>query len=721
MSIDVYQPCPCGSGKKLKFCCLDIMNEMAKVQRLHENQQYRLALQALDSLEKSHPGNPWVANVRASILVEEQRPDEATAVLGRMLEKHPKHPLGTVLYATARFSAEGLDGAKNAVYRAFQRCTPAYPGLVSGLAIGVAAWMLDRNRVLAARAHLVLAMRVAPEQERAGVFERLLEFDGNGHLPYPLRSVHILSPYPCDDASREIAERARKLADIGCWGPAAQLFSQLAEKDPESGALWKNIGFCRAWDGDEAGAAVALHRAAALERDFADAVELETIAQLLEQNSTEDRVETQTHEYPVQSASRLLTRLDQADRLAKLRTSPESPELPPATSSMYHVLDRPLDPTLGHDDVTPTTVPKILGQVTVFDSMGDEVPARAVITALDGEESRLARETFEEAAGDLIDAASVRTETASEGLSIPREQLRLNTRAYLPPTIKPETHSRLERQHWDELASEVWPGISQAALGGKTPREAAGQPELKLALTAALYAFDTFCQLGDFELDLAAMAESLHIELPPPIEPTESTVLNAFSSMRLHRLVVADLNDAQLSSALNRSLLLRHSRFFYDVLMEVLKRPTCMEKVDLTRVYSTLADLARSRHSKAEALDWTLKGKEHSRTQKDGFEETFRWEVRELTLRLQDPDDPELVPFLLRMREYYRLKLPRFEQYLESILDIYDVTPPWDSGEGVVASALDAPGSVGGLWTPGNAEQTSGGGGEKKLWLPGQQ
>src|SRR5215218_3474017 len=99
MSIDVYQPCPCGSGKKLKFCCVDIVNEMTKVQRLYDNQQFRMALQSLDGLEKSHPANPWISTVRASILMEEDHPDEAVALLSRMAEKHPNHLLGTAMYA----------------------------------------------------------------------------------------------------------------------------------------------------------------------------------------------------------------------------------------------------------------------------------------------------------------------------------------------------------------------------------------------------------------------------------------------------------------------------------------------------------------------------------------------------------------------------------------------------------------------------------------------
>src|SRR5438105_1463847 len=36
MTIDLYALCPCGSGKKIKFCCRDIAVEIDKVERLLE-------------------------------------------------------------------------------------------------------------------------------------------------------------------------------------------------------------------------------------------------------------------------------------------------------------------------------------------------------------------------------------------------------------------------------------------------------------------------------------------------------------------------------------------------------------------------------------------------------------------------------------------------------------------------------------------------------------
>ena len=39
--LDAYALCPCGSGKKLKFCCHDIAPDMLRVLRLVEDGQLK--------------------------------------------------------------------------------------------------------------------------------------------------------------------------------------------------------------------------------------------------------------------------------------------------------------------------------------------------------------------------------------------------------------------------------------------------------------------------------------------------------------------------------------------------------------------------------------------------------------------------------------------------------------------------------------------------------
>ena len=42
MTLDQQQLCPCGSGKKIKFCCKDIAKTLDKISRAVEGQQYEM-------------------------------------------------------------------------------------------------------------------------------------------------------------------------------------------------------------------------------------------------------------------------------------------------------------------------------------------------------------------------------------------------------------------------------------------------------------------------------------------------------------------------------------------------------------------------------------------------------------------------------------------------------------------------------------------------------
>jgi predicted Zn-dependent protease len=59
MSIEPYDPCPCGTGKKVKFCCCrDIANDMARAVRALDADQRVAALDQLNRLLARHGDRP---------------------------------------------------------------------------------------------------------------------------------------------------------------------------------------------------------------------------------------------------------------------------------------------------------------------------------------------------------------------------------------------------------------------------------------------------------------------------------------------------------------------------------------------------------------------------------------------------------------------------------------------------------------------------------------
>lgn len=699
MAFDVYQPCPCGSGKKLKFCCADIVEDMEKVTRLNESGQHRAAMKILDKLAASHPDTAWNEATRATLLLGEGQAAEAQAVLEKLHAKSPENLAVVALLATATFAATGYQASREAIWRAFRKAT-GYADLVSSLALGIAGEMFNSKRYLAARQHLTLAMRIAPPQDKQAIFVRLLEFDGNVDIPYPLRSVHSLREIAGDADRQDAARKAIRLAERGCFGPAAERFVHLAQQTPDDPALEYNIALCTAWEGDEEVAAEAFGRAALAEPDFELAAEYAALEQFLRSGFDERLIRMRNVEYRVAAASKLITDLDNHPRCVRFTLPAEAAGGNGMPDAVFELIDGPLPESL--EGSAPEDLPSVIAQFAIFGTPHETDEPRAALAAFEGDDFDAAKKLLHEIDPDL-EAVEERTEAGDVTLS--RDVALLNRRMSFPEKSPIRRRRELEHRRFEQ-ALETWLTSPQEALIGKSPVDAASDDGLRVPLAGLLYVLDAFCLQSRFACDINALRSRLNLPAIEPIESRQDLPLNTFSAIQLHRLKVTDLEDRQLSVVLNRALLVHHGRFLKLVLEEALRRS--LPEFDKTRIYMTLSELLRDSGDAKAALHWIEEGRNAARSGEHAFENVFRWDTKELSLRLEDPTDPELQPFVRRMASYYGPKIPQYREYLDALLDAAGVERP---------SLLEPVGatSEGGLWTPGQAQGES----EKKLWLPG--
>ena len=229
MALDVYAACPCGSHKKLKFCCHGLEGDIERVVRLQSAKQNKQALQLLFALERRHPQSAWVKNLQAFTLMMDRRGNEAKAPLARVLEQQPDNLYSIALYGLAAFYSDGWKNGKQAIQRAFQRCSGEYPHIIFFLCRSIAEFMGAVGSPLAHRQYLAQAMRLASEENREQVFMELIEFDGDTKVPYMLRGNHDLVQVSGDEAFDKEVRKAFKLSFLGCQEAAAGFFTKLAE------------------------------------------------------------------------------------------------------------------------------------------------------------------------------------------------------------------------------------------------------------------------------------------------------------------------------------------------------------------------------------------------------------------------------------------------------------------------------------------------------------
>src|SRR3954449_8378136 len=102
MPFDPYASCPCGSGKKFKWCCQPIHQQIEKAFRQDEEGQHEAALRLMDEVVGEHADNPEAWGKKSLLLWQNEKPEEAEAALSKALEISPQYPFGHYLRARYR-------------------------------------------------------------------------------------------------------------------------------------------------------------------------------------------------------------------------------------------------------------------------------------------------------------------------------------------------------------------------------------------------------------------------------------------------------------------------------------------------------------------------------------------------------------------------------------------------------------------------------------------
>lgn len=98
MTIDGYAPCPCGNGKKLKFCkCVEQPQELETIMRLAEGGQELAALDRINQLLAKTPNTAWLLAIKCELSIAMQEFATFRETVIRFLKLKPDNPLALVM------------------------------------------------------------------------------------------------------------------------------------------------------------------------------------------------------------------------------------------------------------------------------------------------------------------------------------------------------------------------------------------------------------------------------------------------------------------------------------------------------------------------------------------------------------------------------------------------------------------------------------------------
>ena len=121
MAIDPYSPCPCGSGKKVKFCCSALLDELNQIEQMMKGEQYQAALNYVEGLEGKQAPQACLLAIKLQLLRALKRAEESKTTAAAFLEHFPDNSIA--LAESAVQSAIG--GEPAAATRELQRALAA--------------------------------------------------------------------------------------------------------------------------------------------------------------------------------------------------------------------------------------------------------------------------------------------------------------------------------------------------------------------------------------------------------------------------------------------------------------------------------------------------------------------------------------------------------------------------------------------------------------------
>ncbi len=276
-----YDPCPCGSGKKFKWCCQSFYSDIRRADAQFEQGQHETALRQIDEVIKTHPQSTEALGTKARFLANLGQTEQADEVLELAFAINPNYPNGLLMRAQLRMNEGEIGGAMLLARRAAEAYDPAAHESLALVYHILFDNEMAHQRPIAGHAALSLATQFAPSSE--DLREATVNYFGpESPLPEAARKTYALRRPASNDAQRRARWEAG-LAEVAPsrLGDLAKLCDEIARQDEKDAAAWFNLGLARAWLGENATAVEALEQSIQHETDDASGRETGALGEVL--------------------------------------------------------------------------------------------------------------------------------------------------------------------------------------------------------------------------------------------------------------------------------------------------------------------------------------------------------------------------------------------------------------------------------------------------------
>lgn len=701
MTIDKYAMCPGGTGKKIKFCCSDLPQELDKLERLKEAEQFQSCLETVERLEKKYPGRACLTRIKIDTLRALDRRDEAQQLVTQVLQHDADNP--TVLAEAAMLTLESAESqadiikAIDQLQSAIEHASEWSEVLVQAvLNIGVLAMRYELW--LSAQAHMLVYEGVAQDESALSF---LAEMGRAGEMPVAFRDARRFFGTVDDVPWKDEFEEATVLAGRAQWRAAAQKLQALAAREDHP-YIWANLGLLRGWLGDIDGTVEAWQRYVAHDIDYDDAVAVHAMICTLADKAIVPRVNMVQVVYPItnwdQAVERFISHPQIAASKRRVEAIPDQETAPP--SQNFEIVDRaggaPEDTSRFED------YPQWCSDVWMYGRETNREARLYLSCAADCES--MARQVIEEAGGDALGPA---TETTSTESLILAKEFRWYTPSFV--VLSGADQEAAVRSFWRHRLNEHWVSTPNAWLDDATPLQAAEVPDQRARLDALVLTLENG-YLGPIDLEpwpnLLTRELRQKLNLPTDIPYSEEFWNSPAKVHRLRWIQPESVPDEHLFELIRYAQSLGAHRCMLNLGQEILNR----NLLEPEAVYQVYAVMGLAAGVSGLAVEYLQKARE-------SLVETNQSPAPVLSMELLSLFRVGRVQQALDLMQNMLQRYPRdvgvmeaLQQFHEMLQSSFVPSQPSDAGQ------QGGTPSGGKLWTPdSDAPQAS----PSKIWTPG--
>jgi tetratricopeptide (TPR) repeat protein len=254
MSLDQYSFCPCGNGKKIKFCkCNEHFQEMQVIHRMIVGEQNVAALDRINANLKTLPSEPWLLAMKSELLLQLNELDALEETTAKFIRLQPDNPLAKLYRSLVAVVRGNTEEAATLMLQAIADATEALPPMTATVALNLMEAMGQRGMILPAILHCEMLLDMGGDMVKvaSGAYDSLtsqtnantlsreslpspIEYDDAPYAERLAEANALVSAYRITSAKTKLESMQR---EFGLQAPILQslLYCQLMLTDVESG------------------------------------------------------------------------------------------------------------------------------------------------------------------------------------------------------------------------------------------------------------------------------------------------------------------------------------------------------------------------------------------------------------------------------------------------------------------------------------------------------